>query len=238
MRGVGGFMSVCMCVLYWVNLKCVYSPVTVWIECLSVSGEVFDSSSADSSPAPSADGVSKENMVTPTPSRTRTTEDLFAAIHRYHDTFSLFTPLSTPSYTVTPASLLLTFFIPRYKMHSTAVVYFSLCTLSFHFLFVFLSTFPLSVSISFPLSHPLINHGASPWTPSSFSPFILQPIISLSPSSSYTQPLSHNFTQRCPICKRMHLSGRWFLESPSTGENGFFCFCSVRGLNLESKMSQ
>lgn len=108
----------------------------MWIECLSVSGEVFDSSSADSSPAPSADGVSKENMVTPTPSRARTTEDLFAAIHRYHDTFSLFTPLSTPSYTVTPASLLLTFFISRYKMHSTAVVYFSLCTLSFHFLFV------------------------------------------------------------------------------------------------------
>ncbi|XP_030261253.1 NHS-like protein 1 isoform X4 [Sparus aurata] len=46
------------------------------------TGEVFDSSTAESSPAPSANGASDENMVTPTPSRTRTTEDLFAAIHR------------------------------------------------------------------------------------------------------------------------------------------------------------
>nr|XP_046228472.1 NHS-like protein 1 isoform X3 [Scatophagus argus] len=46
------------------------------------TGEVFDSSTAESSPAPSANGVSEENMVTPTPSRARTTEDLFAAIHR------------------------------------------------------------------------------------------------------------------------------------------------------------
>ncbi|XP_070843093.1 NHS-like protein 1 isoform X6 [Chaetodon trifascialis] len=45
-------------------------------------GEVFDSSTAESSPAPSANGASEENMVTPTPSRARTTEDLFAAIHR------------------------------------------------------------------------------------------------------------------------------------------------------------
>ncbi|XP_035534319.1 NHS-like protein 1 isoform X3 [Morone saxatilis] len=43
------------------------------------TGEVFDSSTAESSPAPSAN---EENMVTPTPSRARTTEDLFAAIHR------------------------------------------------------------------------------------------------------------------------------------------------------------
>ncbi|XP_037305654.2 NHS-like protein 1 isoform X3 [Pungitius pungitius] len=46
------------------------------------AGEVFYSSAAESSPAPSANGASEENMVTPTPSRPRTTEDLFAAIHR------------------------------------------------------------------------------------------------------------------------------------------------------------
>ncbi|XP_029352107.1 NHS-like protein 1 isoform X2 [Echeneis naucrates] len=46
------------------------------------SGEVFDSSTAESSPAPSTNGASEKNMVTPTPSRPRTTEDLFAAIHR------------------------------------------------------------------------------------------------------------------------------------------------------------
>ncbi|XP_069370579.1 NHS-like protein 1 isoform X13 [Paralichthys olivaceus] len=46
------------------------------------SGEVFESSTAESSPAPSTNGASKENMVTPTPNRPRTTEDLFAAIHR------------------------------------------------------------------------------------------------------------------------------------------------------------
>ncbi|XP_041832701.1 NHS-like protein 1 isoform X2 [Melanotaenia boesemani] len=46
------------------------------------AGEVFESSTAESSPAPSANGVSEENMVTPTPTRPRTTEDLFAAIHR------------------------------------------------------------------------------------------------------------------------------------------------------------
>ncbi|KAM9338955.1 NHS-like protein 1 [Symphorus nematophorus] len=46
------------------------------------AGEVFESSTAESSPAPSANGASEENMVTPTPSRARTTEDLFAAIHR------------------------------------------------------------------------------------------------------------------------------------------------------------
>ncbi|KAL7387776.1 hypothetical protein ABVT39_000759 [Epinephelus coioides] len=46
------------------------------------SGEVFYSSTAESSPAPSANGASEEKMVTPTPSRPRTTEDLFAAIHR------------------------------------------------------------------------------------------------------------------------------------------------------------
>ncbi|KAM8832379.1 NHS-like protein 1 isoform 4-T4 [Spinachia spinachia] len=44
-------------------------------------GEVFYSGAAESSPALSANG-SEENMVTPTPSRPRTTEDLFAAIHR------------------------------------------------------------------------------------------------------------------------------------------------------------
>lgn len=44
-------------------------------------GEVFDSSTADSSPVQS-NGASQESMVTPTPSRPRTTEDLFAVIHR------------------------------------------------------------------------------------------------------------------------------------------------------------
>uniref|UniRef100_A0A668AKP3 NHS like 1 n=1 Tax=Myripristis murdjan TaxID=586833 RepID=A0A668AKP3_9TELE len=44
------------------------------------SGEVFDSSTADSSPAPTANGACSGDMVTPT--RPRTTEDLFAAIHR------------------------------------------------------------------------------------------------------------------------------------------------------------
>ncbi|XP_029902801.1 NHS-like protein 1 isoform X2 [Myripristis murdjan] len=43
------------------------------------SGEVFDSSTADSSPAPTANGACSGDMVTPT--RPRTTEDLFAAIH-------------------------------------------------------------------------------------------------------------------------------------------------------------
>ncbi|XP_040920433.1 NHS-like protein 1 isoform X2 [Toxotes jaculatrix] len=46
------------------------------------AGEVFDSSTAESSPAPSTNGASEESMVTPTPTRPRTTEDLFAAIHR------------------------------------------------------------------------------------------------------------------------------------------------------------
>ncbi|KAK2856231.1 hypothetical protein Q5P01_004966 [Channa striata] len=46
------------------------------------AGEVFDSSTAESSPAPSANGAPEEDMVTPTPTRPRTTEDLFAAIHR------------------------------------------------------------------------------------------------------------------------------------------------------------
>ncbi|XP_068433026.1 NHS-like protein 1 isoform X2 [Clinocottus analis] len=46
------------------------------------AGEVFYSSTAESSPAPSANGASRENMVTPTPTRPRTTDDLFAAIHR------------------------------------------------------------------------------------------------------------------------------------------------------------
>lgn len=47
-------------------------------------GEVFESSTAESSPAPSANGASDKNMVTPTPTptRPRTTEDLFAVIHR------------------------------------------------------------------------------------------------------------------------------------------------------------
>ncbi|KAM8846389.1 NHS-like protein 1 isoform 3-T3 [Synchiropus picturatus] len=39
-------------------------------------GDVFEPSTAESSPVP------RENMVTPTPTRTRTTEDLFAVIHR------------------------------------------------------------------------------------------------------------------------------------------------------------
>ncbi|CAL8317028.1 unnamed protein product [Merluccius merluccius] len=44
------------------------------------NGEVFEPSTADSSPAHSANGARPRDMVTPT--RTRTTEDLFAAIHR------------------------------------------------------------------------------------------------------------------------------------------------------------
>lgn len=86
MRGVGGFMSVRMCVLSWVKLKhvCLLSSNCVCNLNVSVSGEVFDSSTPVSSPAPSTNGVSEENMVTPTPSQARTTEDLFAAIHRYH----------------------------------------------------------------------------------------------------------------------------------------------------------
>ncbi|KAK5852956.1 hypothetical protein PBY51_006786 [Eleginops maclovinus] len=46
------------------------------------TGEVFYSGTAESSPAPPSNGASEEKMVTPTPSRPRTTEDLFAAIHR------------------------------------------------------------------------------------------------------------------------------------------------------------
>ncbi|XP_029318872.1 LOW QUALITY PROTEIN: NHS-like protein 1 [Cottoperca gobio] len=46
------------------------------------TGEVFYSSTAESSPARSANRASEENMVTPTATRPRTTEDLFAAIHR------------------------------------------------------------------------------------------------------------------------------------------------------------
>ncbi|XP_047429409.1 NHS-like protein 1 isoform X3 [Mugil cephalus] len=46
------------------------------------AGEVFESSTAESSPAPSANGASEGKMVTPTPTRPRTTEDLFAVIHR------------------------------------------------------------------------------------------------------------------------------------------------------------
>ncbi|KAL3052505.1 hypothetical protein OYC64_005113 [Pagothenia borchgrevinki] len=46
------------------------------------TGEVFFSSTAESSPVPPANGASEEKMVTPTPTRPRTTEDLFAAIHR------------------------------------------------------------------------------------------------------------------------------------------------------------
>ncbi|KAM4522039.1 NHS-like protein 1 isoform 4-T4 [Odontesthes bonariensis] len=46
------------------------------------AGEVFESNTAELSPAPSASGASKKNMVTPTSARPRTTEDLFAAIHR------------------------------------------------------------------------------------------------------------------------------------------------------------
>ncbi|XP_036405492.1 NHS-like protein 1 isoform X2 [Megalops cyprinoides] len=44
------------------------------------NGEVFDSSTANSSPAASTNGDALEDTVTPT--RPRTTEDLFAAIHR------------------------------------------------------------------------------------------------------------------------------------------------------------
>ncbi|KAI4902322.1 hypothetical protein NFI96_003579 [Prochilodus magdalenae] len=44
------------------------------------NGEVFEPSAADFSPAPRANGEVPEDMVTPT--RPRTTEDLFAAIHR------------------------------------------------------------------------------------------------------------------------------------------------------------
>uniref|UniRef100_A0A3P8X3H0 NHS like 1 n=1 Tax=Cynoglossus semilaevis TaxID=244447 RepID=A0A3P8X3H0_CYNSE len=46
------------------------------------AGEVFESSTAESSPAPSTNGAPEKKMVTPTPTRPRTHEDLFAAIHR------------------------------------------------------------------------------------------------------------------------------------------------------------
>ncbi|XP_047243510.1 NHS-like protein 1 isoform X3 [Girardinichthys multiradiatus] len=47
-------------------------------------GEVFESSTAEPFPALSSNGAPDENMVTPTPTptRARTTEDLFAVIHR------------------------------------------------------------------------------------------------------------------------------------------------------------
>lgn len=44
---------------------------------------MFESSTAESSPAPSTNGAPEKKMVTPTPTRPRTHEDLFAAIHRY-----------------------------------------------------------------------------------------------------------------------------------------------------------
>lgn len=75
-----GCRSVCslkVCSLLTVlDVNCI-SPLT--------SGDVFESSTAESSPAPSANGASEKSMVTPTPTRPRTTEDLFAAIHRYDD---------------------------------------------------------------------------------------------------------------------------------------------------------
>lgn len=47
------------------------------------TGEVFESSATESSAAPSpSNGAPEGKMVTPTPTRPRTTEDLFAAIHR------------------------------------------------------------------------------------------------------------------------------------------------------------
>ncbi|XP_029966938.1 NHS-like protein 1 isoform X2 [Salarias fasciatus] len=46
------------------------------------TGEVFESSATEASPAPSSNGTPEGKMVTPTPTRPRTTEDLFAAIHR------------------------------------------------------------------------------------------------------------------------------------------------------------
>lgn len=82
---------------------------------------MFDSSTADSSVTPSANGVPRENMVTPTPSRTRTTEDLFAAIHRYRDAFSLLLPISAPLHSGSPASLRFlchSFFSPSYTIIS------------------------------------------------------------------------------------------------------------------------
>lgn len=67
---------------------------------VSFSGEAFDSRTAESSAAPTTNGGSEETMVTPTPSRARTTEDLFAAIHRYYHAFSachhLFSPVTRP----------------------------------------------------------------------------------------------------------------------------------------------
>lgn len=78
---------------------------------VSFSGEVFDSSTAESSPAPTTNGGSEKIMVTPTPSRARTTEDLFAAIHRYYHAFSachhLFSCVTRrhPTPTPTPSSI-------------------------------------------------------------------------------------------------------------------------------------
>lgn len=130
------------------------------MSCLSVSGEVFDSSTAESSPVPSTNG---ENMVTPTPTRPRTTEDLFAAIHRYHDALlSLTPPLLTPS--STPTSLLLARLNSQYIIYSTEPVHFSSLVLqSFRFLlFVFLSSSLLFLSASHSFFFTLVNHNTSP----------------------------------------------------------------------------
>lgn len=121
-------------------------------------------------------------MVTPTPgSRARTTEDLFAAIHRYHDAFP------SPSSTITSTSLL------------QLSIYNSSCSFSSRTLFVFLS-YPSRLNVRFPPFHPLVNPNASLWTPPSHNfSFNLHP-----------PPLPHlalhlsviTLPQRCPISSR------------------------------------
>lgn len=70
-------------------------PVSNAIECaVCLLGEVFDSSTLDSPQTPSTNGDVFQDMVTPT--RPRTTEDLFAAIHRYWLLFKTIQTLPNP----------------------------------------------------------------------------------------------------------------------------------------------
>lgn len=144
--------------------------------CLSVSGEVFDSSTAESSPAPSANGASKENMVTPTPTRPRTTDDLFAAIHRYHGAL-----LVIPSSTL-PPTLLIIYFNSQYIIHSSGPVHFPPT-----------SIFLFSLLASHSLFHKNTHLKLSCFTLQDISIFFAPPVT--------PPPSSHNFSKSCPICQ-------------------------------------
>lgn len=179
MRRDGGFLSVCMCVLYWVNLK--YACL------LSRNVSLFQVRCS----TPVRLNRLRPRQPTGHPRRTwwlpRGPEPPRTSLLPFTGTVMLsFTPLVTPSSTITPTSLHIICFNFRYIIYPTELVYFSSSTLSFC-LFFFLSSPSFSVSISFPLSHLLINHNVSPWTPRSFSS--LHPIISLYPSPS---PFSHH----------------------------------------------